>query len=224
MFGFNLMDIVMGVPITLIALTGHEFAHGWVSSKLGDPTPERDGRLTLNPMAHLDVIGTILMILTGFGWAKPVMVDPRYYKNRKRGMALTAIAGPLANLIMAFIAMLIFAVVLVVQVKLSGGIMPENASMAVQIVWKFAFLLAYRNLCFMVFNLIPIPPLDGSKVLGLFLPNRMYYRMLQYERYAIIIIMLLSISGAFNRIIGTGVNVVLTGMINLIDLIIGLIL
>ncbi len=224
MFGFNLMDIVIGVPITLIALTGHEFAHGWVSSKLGDPTPERDGRLTLNPLAHLDVVGTILMILTGFGWAKPVMVDPRYYKNRKRGMALTAIAGPLANLIMAFIAMLIFAVVLVVQVKLSGGIMPENASMAVQIVWKFAFLLAYRNLCFMVFNLIPIPPLDGSKVLGLFLPNRMYYRMLQYERYAIIIIMLLSISGAFNRIIGTGVNVVLTGMINLIDLIIGLIL
>lgn len=224
MFGFNLMDIVIGVPITLIALTGHEFAHGWVSSKLGDPTPERDGRLTLNPLAHLDVVGTILMILTGFGWAKPVMVDPRYYKNRKRGMALTAIAGPLANLIMAFIAMLIFAVVLVVQVKLSGGIMPENASMAVQIVWKFAFLLAYRNLCFMVFNLIPIPPLDGSKVLGLFLPNRMYYRMLQHERYAIIIIMLLSISGAFDRIIGTGVNVVLTGMINLIDLIIGLIL
>ena len=193
MFGFNLMDIVIGVPITLIALTGHEFAHGWVSSKLGDPTPERDGRLTLNPLAHLDVVGTILMILTGFGWAKPVMVDPRYYKNRKRGMALTAIAGPLANLIMAFIAMLIFAVVLVVQVKLSGGIMPENASMAVQIVWKFAFLLAYRNLCFMVFNLIPIPPLDGSKVLGLFLPNRMYYRMLQYERYAIIIIMLLAV-------------------------------
>lgn len=224
MFGFNLMDIVIGVPITLIALTGHEFAHGWVSSKLGDPTPERDGRLTLNPLAHLDVVGTILMILTGFGWAKPVMVDPRYYKNQKRGMALTAIAGPLANLIMAFIAMLIFAVVVVISAKLGGGIMPQNASMFVQFVWRFAFLLAYRNLCFMVFNLIPIPPLDGSKVLGLFLPNRIYYRMLQYERYAIILIMLLSISGAFNKIIGTGVNVVLTGMVNLLDLAIGLIL
>lgn len=224
MFGFNLMDIVIGVPITLIALTGHEFAHGWVSSKLGDPTPERDGRLTLNPLAHLDVVGTILMILTGFGWAKPVMVDPRYYKNQKRGMALTAIAGPLANLIMAFIAMLIFAAVVVISAKLGGGIMPQNASMFVQFVWRFAFLLAYRNLCFMVFNLIPIPPLDGSKVLGLFLPNRIYYRMLQYERYAIILIMLLSISGAFNKIIGTGVNVVLTGMVNLLDLAIGLIL
>lgn len=224
MFGFNLMDIVIGVPITLIALTGHEFAHGWVSSKLGDPTPERDGRLTLNPLAHLDVVGTILMILTGFGWAKPVMVDPRYYKNQKRGMAITAIAGPLANLIMAFIAMLIFAVVVVISAKLGGGIMPQNASMFVQFVWRFAFLLAYRNLCFMVFNLIPIPPLDGSKVLGLFLPNRIYYRMLQYERYAIILIMLLSISGAFNKIIGTGVNVVLTGMVNLLDLAIGLIL
>lgn len=224
MFGFNLMDIVIGVPITLIALTGHEFAHGWVSSKLGDPTPERNGRLTLNPLAHLDIVGTILMILTGFGWAKPVMVDPRYYKNQKRGMALTAIAGPLANLIMAFVSMLILAVVVVASVKISGSMMPQTASGFVRFVWQFAFLLAYRNLCFMVFNLIPIPPLDGSKVLGLFLPNRMYYTMLQYERYAIILIMLLSITGAFNKIIGTGVNVVLTGMINLIDLVIGLIL
>lgn len=224
MFGFNLMDIIIGVPITLIALTGHEFAHGWVSSKLGDPTPERDGRLTLNPLAHLDVVGTILMILTGFGWAKPVMVDPRYYKNKKRGMALTALAGPLANLIMAFIAMLIFAVVVVVRAKLGGGIIPETSSMTVQIIWKFAFLFAYRNLCFMVFNLIPIPPLDGSKVLGMFLPNRVYYNMLQYERYAIILIMLLSVIGAFDKIIGTGVNIVLMGMVNLLDLVVNLIL
>lgn len=223
MLGFNLVDIVIGVPITLIALTGHEFAHGWVSSKLGDPTPERDGRLTFNPLAHLDVVGTILMILTGFGWAKPVMVDPRYYKNQKRGMALTAIAGPIANLIMAFLAMLILAVTTVVSVKFGSGV-NADASGVVRFIWRFTFLLAYRNLCFMVFNLIPIPPLDGSKVLGLFLPNRMYYTMLQYERYAIILIMLLSITGAFNRIIGTGVNIVLTGMVNLFDLIIGLIL
>ena len=83
MVGFNLINIIINVPITLIALTGHEFAHGWVSTKLGDPTPEREGRLTLNPLAHLDPVGTLLMILTGFGWAKPVGVNPSYYKDTK---------------------------------------------------------------------------------------------------------------------------------------------
>lgn len=220
----NLISILINVPITLVCLTGHELAHGWVSEKLGDPTPRQQGRMTINPLAHLDLIGTLLMIFTGFGWAKPVMVNPMYYKDRKKGMALTAAAGPLSNLAMAFVAMLILAVVVVVSSKLGGGIAPENAPMAVQLIWKIPFLFAYRNLCFMVFNLIPIPPLDGSKVLGLFLPNSIYYRILQYERYAIILIMFLSISGAFDKIIGTGVNVVLTGMVNLIDLGISLIL
>lgn len=210
MLGFNLMSIIINVPITLIALTGHEFAHGWVSSKLGDPTPERDGRLTLNPLAHLDVVGTILMILTGFGWAKPVMVDPRYYKDRKKGMALTAIAGPLANLIMAFIAMLIYAVLYYAVLK--TGI---TAGMLVTFLSQFMIALAVRNLCFMIFNIIPIPPLDGSKVLGMFLPDRTYYTMLQYERYCMLLIMVLSLSGAFNKIIGTGVSAVMSGILRL---------
>lgn len=210
MLGFNLMSIIINVPITLIALTGHEFAHGWVSSKLGDPTPERDGRLTLNPLAHLDVVGTILMILTGFGWAKPVMVDPRYYKDRKKGMALTAIAGPLANLIMAFIAMLIYAVLYYAVLK--TGI---TAGMLVTFLSQFMIALAVRNLCFMIFNIIPIPPLDGSKVMGMFLPDRTYYTMLQYERYCMLLIMVLSLSGAFNKIIGTGVSAVMSGILRL---------
>lgn len=219
MFSYSLMNIILNVPITLIALTGHEFAHGWVSKKLGDPTPERDGRLTLNPLAHLDLVGTILMVLTGFGWAKPVMVDPRYYKDRKKGMALTAAAGPLANLIMAFSAMLIYAVLMVIFVKL--GI--DNSRMQ-SFITTFLYALAMRNLCFMVFNIIPIPPLDGSKVLGMFLPDRTYYKMLQYERYCMIIIMLLSLGGVFNTIIGTGVNVIMKGIINLLNLGIGLVL
>lgn len=219
MFGYNLMSILINIPITLIALTGHEFAHGWVSSKLGDPTPERDGRLTLNPLAHLDIVGTILMILTGFGWAKPVMVDPRYYKNQKRGMALTAAAGPLANLIMAFLAMLIYAVVLVIYTKLGM----EN-SQSCAIIGTLAYALAVRNLCFMVFNIIPIPPLDGSKVLGMFLPDRTYYKLLQYERYCMILIMLLSLGGVFNRIIGTGVNVAMSGILKVLGIGINLIL
>ena len=97
MVGFNLINIIINVPITLIALTGHEFAHGWVSTKLGDPTPEREGRLTLNPLAHLDPVGTLLMILTGFGKEKPVAQNTKKIKDKKKGMALTAAAGPLCN-------------------------------------------------------------------------------------------------------------------------------
>ena len=198
----NLKYILIGVPITLIALTGHELAHAWVSTKLGDPTPRREGRLTLNPMAHLDLVGTILMILTGFGWAKPVGVNPMYYRDRKKGMALTAIAGPIANLIMAFFGVLIGMLLLVAGSYLGWS---EDA---IGVIMLVCYLFATGNLRFMVFNLIPIPPLDGSKVLGMFLPNRTYYTMLQYERYAILLIMFLSLSGAFNLIIGTGVDAV----------------
>lgn len=218
MFGLNWASILINVPITLIALTGHEFAHGWVSKKLGDPTPEREGRLTLNPLAHLDPIGTILMVLTGFGWAKPVGVNPSYYKNTKKGMALTAIAGPLANFIMAFAALLIYGIITVICVKLNVGVNLLKG------IGTFASMFAVRNLCFMVFNLIPIPPLDGSKVLGMFLPDRAYYTMLRYERYSLLLIMLLSITGVFGGVIGTGVNFFFDGIINLINSAINLIL
>ncbi len=219
MFGYNITSILINIPITLIALTGHEFVHGWVSARQGDPTPEREGRLTLNPIAHLDVVGTLLMIITGFGWAKPVMVDPRYYKNRKRGMALTAIAGPLANLIMAFIALLIYAVCFVVFSKLGM----QNSS-SLRIIGSFAQVFAVRNLCFLVFNIIPIPPLDGSKVLGMFLPDRIYYTMLNYERYCMLLIMVLSLGGVFGNIIGTGVSVIMNGIFTLLNAGISLIL
>lgn len=199
----NLISILINVPITLIALTGHELAHAWVSDKLGDPTPHKEGRLSLNPFAHLDLVGTILMIFTGFGWAKPVSINPMYYKNRKKGMAFTAAAGPIANFVMAFAAVLLGAVV---------GIFCDISGFGAGFAGIFEsimFIFAQRNLCFMVFNLIPIPPLDGSKVLGLVIPNRIYYRILQYEQYAIFLIMILSVLGVFDSIIGNGVYAVL---------------
>lgn len=210
----NILDILINVPVTLIALTGHELAHGWVSEKLGDPTPRQNGRMTVNPLAHLDLVGTLLMIFTGFGWAKPVMVNPMYYKNRKKGMALTAAAGPAANLIMAFAALLIFTVLQIICFKL-GFEIPR-------LVGSIVYVFIFRNLCFMVFNLIPIPPLDGAKVLGMFLPNRAYYTMLQYERYCMLLIMLLSVTGVFSNIIGTGVNVVFNGLLRIISPLINL--
>lgn len=202
------MMLILSAFTTLIALTGHEFAHGWVSSKLGDPTARMQGRLTLNPLAHLDPVGTVLMLLTGFGWARPVPINPRYYKNIKRGTALTAIAGPLANLIMALISTIIYTAIFICSVKLDAS---ANFLTNLTTVWMF-FLL--RNLCFMVFNLIPIPPLDGSKVLAMFLPNPAYYKMMQLERYSMIIIILLSFLGVFDLIIGNGVNFIAEPLVN----------
>ena len=207
----NIGSFIILLPIRLIAIIGHELGHAWVSTKLGDPTPRNTGRLTINPLAHLDFYGTLLMLFTGFGWAKPVMINPMYYKDRKKGTALVSIAGPLANLVMAAVGMIIYALLVVLHAKmgLSKSIFGALSNIA--------YIFIYTNLCFMVFNLIPIPPLDGSKVLGMFLPDRTYYKMLEYEQFSMILIMVLSLSGAFSRIIGTGVNAIfnlLAGPIN----------
>ena len=214
----DIKTLLINVPITLIALTLHELAHGWVSGKLGDPTPKRDGRMTLNPMAHLDLVGTLLMILTGFGWAKPVMVNPMYYKDRKKGMALVGIAGPITNVLLAFAGMMLYALSLVVCFKL--GI----SQTAVNTVSYIAQLFVVRNLCFAVFNLIPIPPLDGSRVASMFLPDNAYYKLMQLERYSMLIIMVLSLTGVFDSIIGTGVNLLYNGMARVAGRLIDLIL
>ena len=197
--GYGLFILIL-IPLRLLALVVHECSHGYVSTKLGDPTPRIQGRLSLNPLVHLDLFGTILMILTGFGWAKPVEVNPMYYKDRKKGMALVALAGPLSNFILAFISVFLFGLFSVIFGKLNISNSLTN------VLYKIFIYSAQINLCFMVFNLIPIPPLDGSRILGMFLSDRTYYTMMQYERYSRLLIMVLSLSGAFSAIIGTGVN------------------
>ena len=212
-----LIERLIMMPIVLIALTFHEFSHGFVSTKLGDPTPRLTGRMTLNPLAHLDPVGTILMILTGFGWAKPVQIDPRYYRKPKWGMALTALAGPLSNLLLAFAAMLLYTLIFVVSYK--TGLFAESLSA----IAGFFLTFAQVNLCFMVFNLIPIPPLDGSRVLGLFLSERAYFKLQRFERYSMILIIVLSLFNVFSRIIGTGVSVVLGSIIDICNMIVRLV-
>lgn len=207
----SITDILINVPITLIALSCHEFAHGFVSYKLGDPTPKREGRMTLNPMAHLDLYGTILMILTGFGWAKPVGVNPMYYRDKKKGMALVGIAGPIMNILLAFVGLLIFAIALIVSSKLGVG---ANALSNISYIVR---LFVVRNLCFAVFNLIPIPPLDGSRVISMFLRDNAYYKLMQLERYSMLIIIVMSLTGTFDNIIGTGVSVLYNGMIGVVN-------
>ncbi len=212
-----LMQKLISVPLILIALVGHELGHGLVSTWFGDPTPKNCGRLTINPLAHLDPIGTFLMLLTGFGWAKPVMIDPRYYKNRKYGTAAVSLAGPLSNLIMAFIAVLMYTVFAKICIALQW----YNESV-ISWVQTIIILFASYNLSLMIFNFIPIPPLDGSKILGALLPNGTYYKILRYEQYYTLIlfgiIFLLSRLGVFDSLISRGVSFFLTGMLKLFGL------
>lgn len=208
------------IPLRLLALVVHECSHGWVSTKLGDPTPRIRGRLTLNPLVHLDFMGTVLMLLTGFGWARPVEVNPMYYKDRKKGMALVAAAGPLSNFLLALISLLVFFIVLVI----SSFVNSVELYKVLNVIMVACDYSATINLCFMVFNLIPIPPLDGSRILGMFVGDRLYYQMLQFERYSMILIMVLSLTGVFSSIIGTGVSFFYNGIMNVLVRVFGLFL
>ena len=165
--------VISALVVIFLTLPIHEFAHGYTAVKLGDDTPRWQGRLTLNPFAHIDYMGSLFILLFGFGWAKPVGVNARNFKSPKRDMAITAFAGPLSNIIMAFIFMLI--VYLLDALNMTGGAWFYLA--------MFCLFVVQINVSLAVFNLIPIPPLDGSRILTAFLPDRTYYKIMQYERY-----------------------------------------
>ena len=186
--------LIYTAPATLLAISAHEFAHGLVSYWLGDPTPKRDGRLSLNPLHHLDLVGTICMLVFRFGWAKPVKVNPQYYKNPKQGMALTALAGPVMNLILAFLFLGIFVGLFHVTEGSTEGMLGY--------LMLLAQYTAIMNIGLGVFNLIPIPPLDGSKVLGIFLPQRTYFQLMRYERYGGLLMIVLLYTGVLSRPLG----------------------
>lgn len=169
----------------------HEFAHAFVAYKLGDRTAKASGRLTVNPLAHIDPFGAILMIIAGFGYAKPVPVNPRNFKNPKGGMALTALAGPASNLVMSFLFMLCFCAVY------KFGYVSEG-SFAFSIA-RFFMYASQINISLAVFNLIPIPPLDGSRIARLLIPDRYYYeKIARYERYLVYVVLVLVLIGALN--------------------------
>lgn len=177
----NLTDYIYIVVAALFAIILHEIAHGLVSTWLGDPTPKRQGRVSLNPLKHLDPIGTLCLIFFHVGWAKPVVVNPDYYKNKKRGMALVALAGPLMNFLLAIFSIIIMAIFVKVNAY----------SNVLIIIYNFLLYFSVINLGLGLFNLIPIPPLDGSRILGAFLKDDTYEQYMKYERYGFIIIAIL---------------------------------
>lgn len=193
-----LMMILSSLAVILFTLPIHEWAHGFVSTKLGDPTPRMQGRLTLNPMAHIDWIGALSILLVGIGWAKPVQVNARYYKKPKWGMALVALAGPLSNLIVAFLFLFLYN--LVVTIFITTGIYLNFAGL-IEGVGYFFVRVAMINIYLAVFNLIPVPPFDGSRILFTFLPQKYYFRIMQYERFIFIGLFAILCSGVLNPIL-----------------------
>ncbi|MBR7034054.1 MAG: site-2 protease family protein, partial [Clostridia bacterium] len=171
LFGIDLKTFLLSLPIILIALVVHEVSHGYIAMKLGDPTARNLGRLTLNPLKHLDPIGTVCMVLFHFGWAKPVPINTRYFKKPKRDMALTALAGPVSNFIMGLGGVLVYRILLAV---FTAVVKPSTSDFAVSMMGTtldFFSLFAILNISLGVFNLIPVPPLDGSRILFVFLPS-----------------------------------------------------
>ena len=167
----------------------HEYAHALIATKLGDQTPRLSGRLTLNPMAHISPMGAIMMLLCGFGYAKPVSVNPRNFKDTKKGMAITALAGPVANLLMGFVF---------ITCSVYMSILVKN-SLIIYAIYNFLLFAGVLNVNLAVFNLLPIPPLDGSRILQLLIPAKYYYKFLEYERYVTIVVFILILTGVLSK-------------------------
>ena len=201
---FNLRLFLFRLPALIIALTFHEFSHGFAAYLLGDRTAKHEGRLSFNPLRHIDPIGMVLILIVGFGWAKPVMVNPYNFRNPKQDMAITAVAGPLSNFILAFIVTLV-RVVFVLTIGRYGGVGAENINF-------FLWLLAWMNIMLGVFNMLPIPPLDGSKLFGAILPDYLYFRYINFRQGFLLLIILIFSGGI--RILGPIIETINNAFIN----------
>ena len=200
----GLIAFLYTLPALLISLSIHEFAHAWIAYKQGDYTQKIRGRLTLDPFKHIDPIGFLCIVLCGVGWGKPVMVDDRNFKNSRRGTMLTALAGPLSNLLLAVL------LTIVLKVLIMFGVFGNLAANSVGNIFLQMILYTIEfNIIFGIFNLIPLPPLDGSKVLAYFLPRSLRGIMYTLERYSFIIILIIFCTNITSYIISPAYNAIL---------------
>jgi len=209
MLDLGFPNILFALGALIIAFSVHELSHGLMAYMLGDKTAKYDGRLTLNPMRHIDPIGFLILLVAGFGWAKPVMVNPANFRYPKQDMALTAVAGPISNFLLAFVSMMIMFPLL---------ISPVGAAM--QNVITFLNFMVQFNLILGIFNLLPLPPLDGSKLFGSVLPDSVYFSFINFgSRYGMIILLVLVFTGVLWNIIGPLREFALNLLFNIAELI-----
>ncbi len=208
------LSLLITIFCVFLSLTIHEVSHGYMAYLRGDNTAKYTGRLSFNPINHIDPLGAICLFLFGFGWAKPVMINTRNFKTKtiKLDMVLTALAGPISNFLAAFIS--VFLMVLVINFTAVDGLW--------YLVFTILQTLAVMNLGLGVFNLIPIPPLDGSKVLSAILPTRIYFKLMQYERYGFIVLIILINLSFFGGLLSFAVEGLFGGFYSLSNLILEL--
>jgi Zn-dependent protease len=200
---FDLVEVLIRVFVIIISLSVHEASHAFRAYRLGDDTAQRAGRMTLNPLVHLDPLGTVMMFIARVGWAKPVPINPVLFtraKTMKRGIVEVSLAGPASNLILSFLSYLVFSVILFVHYLVSGNVEPGNLLEVFLVIFWTMFQL---NVFLAVFNLMPIPPLDGYKIFGSLLPSHIYYKLMDHERTIglVFIAIIVFAGGIFSKVL-----------------------
>ena len=190
-----MIQLIYRALVMLVAIPVHEAAHAYVSWKLGDDTAKNMGRMSLNPMAHFDLLGALCMVVAGVGWAKPVPTAAYRFRDPKKGMAITALAGPVANLLVAFASAVLYKVVLYADIGMGLG-------MVANILVNLLYYMIVMNVSLAVFNMLPIPPFDGSRIMLTFLPPKWYFKIMQYEQYIFMGMFLLLMLGVLDRPLG----------------------
>ena len=216
-----LIGKLLTLPAIIIALTVHEICHGYVAYKCGDPTARMTGRLSFNPLRHIDPTGFLLLLFFGFGYAKPVLINPRNFRKPRRDTALVSLAGPLSNLLMAFFAVLIFQLYYVFGIPALLSLQTQFALNFTSVVYDFLLAFCTINLGLFVFNMIPLPPLDGSKILLSILPQKVSYKVRRYEQYSQILLFVLLFLGAFSGFISNAIYALLDLFVKFWALILG---